>query len=297
MSTNDEFSLEQSEDLIAKLKSGAPSEFEQLRSTLNLLAHVPELPPTSIPPVLPSGISQPVPILPVKSSKPRRTIVTSIMIAGLFASASLAAAAVTGIGPSAIVNVGHQAARFVKGVVGGVTRVVTGNPSSTEQNQAASPQVPAAIPSLSPAPTSGEENNQSDSEHQAPIIPALTNLFPPTSTESNSSHENDSQKPNTSQDSPSPSHDSSNSSNESSDSSHENQSPSVEDSPTATPKGEKEHSDGGNQKRPSAIPSVQPSEDNSDENSVPTPLAQPSPDPSDQPVPSPSPTDQPSEDG
>jgi len=282
MSMNDDFSLEQSEELIANLKSGAPSEFEQLRSTLNLLAHVPELPPTSIPPVLPSGISQPVPVLPVKSSKPRRTIVTSVMIAGLFASASLAAAAVTGIGPAAIVNVGHQAAKFVKGVVGGVTHVVTGNPSDTAQNQAGGPQVPLAIPAVSPAPTSQEENNQSDSEKFAVIIPALSNLFPPVSTESNS-HENDSQKPN---------------------SSHESQGPKTEDSPSAIPGGEKEQTNSEDQKQPSTHPSGKPTSDATDEDSngpTPAPSAEPSstptPEASSEPsIPSPSPTDQSSQD-
>lgn len=276
MSMNDDFSLEQSEELIANLKSGAPSEFEQLRSTLNLLAHVPEMPPTSIPPVLPSSISQPVPLLSVKSSKPRRTIVTSVMIAGLFASASLAAAAVTGMGPAAIVNVGHQAAKFVKGVVGGVTHVVTGNPSDTTQNQAANPLAPLAVPS--PALTSEEGDDQSDSEKSALVIPALSILFPPVSTESNS-HENDSQKPR---------------------SSHESQGPKAEDSPSAIPGGEKEQTNGEDQKQPSAHPSAKPTSDATDEDSdgsTPAPTAKPSfkptPEQSSEPsIPSPSPTDQ-----
>lgn len=292
MSSDKDFSLENSEELIANLKSGKPSEFEHLRSALSLLAHVNELPPTSIPQVLPSSIAQPVPVLPAKSSRPRRTIVTSIMVTGLFASASLAAAAVTGIGPAAIVNVGHQAAKLVKVVVGGVTNVVTGNPSTTAKSQAESALTPLPIPSVSPAPSLTEENDESESEHPTPIIPALTNLFPPSSHESDSSHENDSQKPNSSKDTSS--HESSD---ENSNSSHDSQSPSVEDSPTSTPKGEKEHTNGENQKRPSALPSVKPSEDNSDEDSPsPIPLVEPSTGPSDQPVPTPSPSDQPSED-
>ncbi len=283
MNNNGEFSLEDSEELIANLKSGKPSDFEQLRSALNLVAHVTELPPTSIPPVLPSGITQPIPVIPVKPSNTRRSIVTSVIVVGMFASASLAAAAVTGIGPAAIVNVGHQAARLVKGVVGGVAHVVTGNPSDIAQNQAANQLASLPNPSLPPAPSDAEENDQSESEHQTPIIPALTNLFPPASTES-SSHENDPQKPDTSD--------------ENSNSSQESQSPSVEDSPTPTQNGQKEHSNEENKKRPSGLPSVKPSEDNSDENaSTPTPVAQPSPETtSDQPEPTPSPSDQSSED-
>lgn len=283
MNNNGEFSLEDSEELIANLKSGKPSDFEQLRSALNLVAHVTELPPTSIPPVLPSGITQPIPVIPVKPSNTRRSIVTSVIVVGMFASASLAAAAVTGIGPAAIVNVGHEAARLVKGVVGGVARVVTGNPSDIAQNQAANQLASLPNPSLPPTPSDAEENDQSESEHQTPIIPALTILFPPASTES-SSHENDPQKPEASD--------------ENSNSSHESQSPSVEDSPTPTQNGQKEHSNEENKKRPSGLPSVKPSEDNSDENApTPTPVAQPSPETtSDQPEPTPSPSDQSSED-
>jgi len=296
MSNKEEFSLENSEELLANLKAGGHSDFEQLRSTLNLLGHVTELPPTSTPPVLPSEIAQPVPLLPMKSTKPRRTIVTSVIVTGILASASLAAAAVTGVGPAPIVNIAHQTAKFVKGVAGAVSHIVTGNPSDTAQNQATSTANPLPIPSPSPAPPNADENNQSDSEHLPLIIPAITNLFPPVSPESNS-HENNSQKPNTSQESPSSSHESPNSSNENSDSSHDNQVTKVEDSPTATPKGDKEHSSGENQKRPSAIPSVKPSEDNSDENApAPTPLDRASPNSSsDQPIPSPSPSDQSSE--
>lgn len=285
MSNNGDFSLDDSEELIANLNSGKPSEFEQLRSALNLVAHVSELPPTSIPPVLPSGITQPIPVIPVKPANPRRTIVTSVIVMGMFASASLAAAAVTGIGPAVIVNAGHQAARLVKGVVGGVAQVVTGNPSDVAQNQATGPSTSLPNPALTPAPTNAEEDNQSDSEHLTTVIPALTNIFPPAPTES-SSHENESQKPDTSDDN--------------SNNSSVIQTPSVEDSATPTPKGEKEHSAEDNKKRPSAQPSSKPSEDNSDENApapTATPEVQPSPDgTSDQPTPTPSPSDQSSED-
>lgn len=251
MSKTGEFSEEQSEELISHLKSGDHSEFEQLRSALNLLAHVTVLPPTSIPPVLPSSISQPVPLLPVKSSKPRRTAVTSIMVTGLFASASLAAAAVTGIGPAAIVNVGHEAAKFVKGVVSGVAHVVASNPSDATRNQTASSQIPLAIPS--PTLASDEGNNQSDSEKFALVIPPLSNLFPPVSTESNS-HENDSQKTN---------------------SSHETQGPNAKDSPPAKSEGNKEPTNNENQNQPSSRPSEKPRPEPSPEQPTAEPSAEP----------------------
>jgi len=182
MSNFEDFSLEQSEELIAKLKSGAPSEFEQLRSTLNLLAHVNELPPTAIPPVLPSGITQPVPVLPVKSTKPRRTIVTSVIVTGMLASASLAAAAVTGIGPAPIVNIGHQTAKFVKSVVGAVSNAVTGN-SSVASAESANPQLPGVTPAPTPTDNSSNTNNdQSNSENTPLPIAPIQNLLPPAAT-------------------------------------------------------------------------------------------------------------------
>ena len=182
MNTNGEFSEEQSEYVISHLKSGGSSEFEQLRSALNLLAHVTELPPTSIPPVLPSGITQPIPLLPVKSSKPRRTVVTSAIVIGILASASLAAAAVTGIGPAPIVNIGHQTAKFVKGVAGALSHVVTGGQAESVENRPNSPQ----IPGLTPAPTSGDEsssnnannNEGSDGESKVPLPPIPNALTP-----------------------------------------------------------------------------------------------------------------------
>lgn len=276
MSINDDFSLEQSEELIANLKSGKPSEFEQLRSTLSLLAHVPELPPTSIPPVLPSTISQPVPVLPVKSAKPRRTIVTSIMVVGLFASASLAAAAVTGIGPAVIVNAGHQAARLVKGVVSGVAQVVTGNAADATQEQASPSQVLGANPSESLAPFAQEDANPSDSQLSPLAIPLLGNLLPPVSTAlfppvPTTSNENDS---------------------ENSNSSRPIQGPTVEVSPP-----EATQSPNENQDQSSPQPSEQPTPDPSDEPST-DPSSEATPESTDQPtpdasVPSPDETDTP----
>lgn len=257
MSNNGEFSLEQSEELIAHLKSGAPSEFEQLRSTLSLLAHVPELPPTSIPPVLPSGISQPVPLLPVKSTKPRRTIVTSVIVTGMFASASLAAAAVTGIGPTPIVNIGHQTAKFVKGVAGAVSHVVTGSNTDTVENQSVVPQVPNLTPSLTGNEDSSKNNEESDSEILRLPIPPLLNPLTPEAKKSNNGKSNE---------------------NEGSKTPHDVQSPHPEDSPRAiiSPltivSGEKEHTESESQKTPDPsitlkLPSVLPSSDSSDQSS------------------------------
>lgn len=267
-----EFSLEQSEELIAHLKSGAHSEFEQLRSALNLLAHVPEISPVATPPILPSSVTQPVPVVPIKSSNPRRTIVTSIVVMGLFATGSLAAAAVTGVGPSIFVNAGHSAAKFVKSVVGGVGHVVTGNNSDSNQNQASNPVNLGVSTTILPTPTSNsnsnEESNQDNSDQTSLILPLISNLIPPLSNSiltNSGSHENESQKPN---------------------SSHETQAPTSEDSNQTAPKVEKSQppSEDQNQSEshpvvlptpePSALPSVEPStEPTSEPQSQPTPEA------------------------
>ena len=266
MSKSDDFSLEQSEELLANLKSGAPSEFEQLRSALNLLGHVTELPRTSIPPLLPSGISQPVPIIAVKSIKSRRTIITSVIVTGILASASLAAAAVTGIGPAPIVNIGHQTAKFVKGVAGAVTHVVTGGNSNARGNQPEAPRVPG----MTPAPTNGDNsssdggtnaNNESDSGSlnlQIPLIPnALTSEAKKSSDSKGGNGKSDG--------------------NNGSNTSHESQSPNSQDSLSVTlppspiasfslsTNGEKEHTNSGSHSTPLQAPTALPSPNPSDQ--------------------------------
>lgn len=273
MSNNGEFSEEQSEELISHLNSGGPTEFEHLRSALNLLAHVTELPPTSIPPVLPSGITQPIPLLPVKSTKPRRTVVTSVIVVGILASASLAAAAVTGIGPAPIVNIGHQTAKFVKGVAGAVSDVVTGGNAQPVENQSTTPQVPG----LTPAPTGGEDsssnNNEGSDDGSLNIpFPPIPNVLTPEAKHSSEGKDGNSKDGK------------SGSGKEGKSSSDESQSSNSEDSssiiispiltPAPSPKAEKEHTDSEGQKTPesskttrlpTAFPSPSSSEQSSDD--------------------------------
>lgn len=273
MSSNGEFSEEQSEDLISHLKSGGPSEFEQLRSTLNLLAHVTELPPTWLPPVLPSGITQPIPLLPARSTKPRRTIVTSVIVVGMFASVSLAAAAVTGIGPAPIVNIGHQTAKFVKGVAGAVGHVVTGGNAETVQRKPTAPQ----IPGLTPAPTGGdnapsenpESTDNTDNESTQVPIPAIPNALTPeakkTSEEKGAENKDSQSKESNSKEN---------------EGSHQSKTPRPENSPTvissppAIPSGETENNDSEGNKTPvpsqtlslpTALPSPNSNDDSSDD--------------------------------
>ncbi|MDP1720487.1 MAG: hypothetical protein Q8L08_05775 [Candidatus Nanopelagicaceae bacterium] len=162
MNEDKDFSLEDSEELINNLKSNAAPELEKLRSTLNLLSHVHELSPISSPPVLPSEIGQPVRLLTGKTSHTRRTVITSILSVGILASASLAAAAVTGRGPAPIVSAGHQSAKLVKTVAGAISNAVTGK----HDEPPAKPSPAMSNPSILPG---GEEENESDvqkdSEH------------------------------------------------------------------------------------------------------------------------------------
>ncbi|MFA5918401.1 MAG: hypothetical protein WC800_02530 [Candidatus Nanopelagicaceae bacterium] len=155
MNNDKDFSLDDSEALISNLKSSAAPELERLRSTLNLLSHVHELSPTSSPPVLPSEIGQPVQLLTRNPSKTRRTMITSILSVGILASASLAAAAVTGRGPAPIVNAGHQSAKLVKAVAGAISDAVTGGNDETP----AKPSPATSNPSLLPG---SEDENESD---------------------------------------------------------------------------------------------------------------------------------------
>lgn len=272
MSNNVELSEELSEELVSHLKSGGPSEFEHLRSALNLLAHVTQLPPTSIPPVLPSGIAQPIPLLPVKSTKPRRTVVTSAIVVAILASASLAAAAVTGIGPAPIVIIGHQTAKFVKGVAGAVSHVVTGGNAESADNRA--PQ----IPGLTPAPTGGEDSSSNDSNDNAGsdhgllhvLIPPIPNALTSEAKQSNEGKETSSKDGK------------SGSGKEGKSNSHESQSPNSDESlsatflliatPTSSPKGEKEHTDSEARQTPdpsrtTRLPTAMPSPNSSDQSS------------------------------
>lgn len=157
MTEDKNFSLEDSEELINNLKTNAAPELEKLRSTLNLLSHVHELSPMSSPPVLPSEIGQPVQLLTRRTSHRRRSVITSILSVGILASASLAAAAVTGRGPAPIVNAGHQSAKLVKAVAGAISDAVTGGHDETP----AKPSPAMSNPSLLPG---GEDENESDDQ-------------------------------------------------------------------------------------------------------------------------------------
>ena len=273
MNGNGDFSLEDSEALIANLKSGKPSEFEQLRSALNLVAHVTELPPTSIPPVLPSGITQPIPVVPVKPANPRRTIVTSVIAFGMFASASLAAAAVTGIGPTPIVDIGHKTAKFVKGVAGAVSNVVTGGQAVTTETIPPAPTVPRITPSPNgsgePLADNSGSSDESNSESLSVTIPQLPN---PLSTESKKRDENKEGKSHEAKSNEVKSNEVK--SNEDQSSNQENPTPSpLSVIPTPTIKIENQHSESDGQKSletsktptlPTALPSPDQSDDSSD---------------------------------
>jgi len=154
------FSIEQSEELIAQLKTESTTEFEQLRKTLQLLGQVPELSQGMVPPVLPSNINQTVVDFTRKTSKSHRTILTSLIAAGIIASATLTAAAVTGRGPAPIVAAAHHTAKFMKDIVGTVTHAVSGgnsNPAPESNNQDEQSAV------ASPTTSSSGDNNDGNS--------------------------------------------------------------------------------------------------------------------------------------
>lgn len=160
MNEDKDFSLEDSEELINNLKMAAAPDLEKLRSTLNLLSHVHELSPVSSPPILPSEIGRPVQLLARRTSHTRRSVITSILSIGILASASLAAAAVTGRGPAPIVSAGHQSAKLVKAVAGAISDAVTGR----HDESPAKPSPAMNNPSLLPG---GEDENESDDQEDS----------------------------------------------------------------------------------------------------------------------------------
>ena len=173
MTERQPFSIEQSEELIAQLKTEMSTEFEQLRKTLKLLGQVPELSQGMVPPALPSTVNQSVVSIARKSSQSHRTVMTSIIAAGILVSATLTAAAVTGRGPAPIVAAAHSTAKFVKEVVGTVTSVITGNTFSAPTDTTdVTPQ--PVVPSVAPTPSSEVSNDNSEST-QIPIVIAPEN--------------------------------------------------------------------------------------------------------------------------
>lgn len=180
MSEKDDFSIEDSEELINHLKKGDTSQLPHLQSTLRLLARVPELSHSSVPPILPSEIGQSVRQIS-KTSKSHRTIITSILAAGILTSASLAAAAVTGRGPAPIVAAAHESAKLIGAVAGAVSKVLTGNNSDSPQDEPDD-----STPSIGKPSTSPEENNEtqksdeqnSGSDDESKGLTPIASLYP-----------------------------------------------------------------------------------------------------------------------
>ncbi|MCX6430223.1 MAG: hypothetical protein NTX12_04505 [Actinobacteria bacterium] len=191
MSFDEEFSVEQSEELIAQLKTSAPSGFTQLHSTLNLLSHVSELSPVAMPPLLPSAVDLPVETISARRPRAHGPAITSLIVTAVLASASFAAAGVTGRGPAVIVEAAQKSGEIVANVVGSVGNTLTGNSGSsktttgTENRNSTVPVVPGTsesvnapavnqgsrippIPQVSQSTSSdstSEDNNQSESDH------------------------------------------------------------------------------------------------------------------------------------
>ena len=152
---NESFSIQDSEELIARLKDGGASTDGPLHAALQTLSHVDDLPKSAVPPVLPSGIKELIYKMPAEFSK-TRTAVVSLIATALVASATLTAAAVTNTGPAPLVRVAHETAKFVKEVAGVVTKAVTGSSATPTQTPTPTPtpaQTESSTPTPTPAPT------------------------------------------------------------------------------------------------------------------------------------------------
>ena len=126
MSNFEKFSMEQSEELIAQLKTNSPSGFTQLHSSLKLLSHVSAPSPVAMPPLLPSAVDQPIESITLLRPRAHRSVITSLIITAVLASASFAAAGVTGRGPAVIVEAAQKSGEIVSTVVGTIGKTLTG---------------------------------------------------------------------------------------------------------------------------------------------------------------------------
>ncbi len=174
MSNFEDFSMEQSEELIAQLKTNSPSGFTQLHSSLKLLSHVSELSPVAMPPVLPSAVEQPIESITLHRPRTHRSAITSLIVTAVLASASFAAAGVTGRGPAVIVDAAKKSGEIVANVIGTVGNTLTGNsdkpsaPSGIEKKSSvptspnsSAPNRPSINPQTQQSPTpSSDENDQ-----------------------------------------------------------------------------------------------------------------------------------------
>lgn len=165
MNNSEDFTMEQSEELIAQLKTNSPSGFTQLHSSLKLLSHVSELSPVAMPPLLPSAVDQPIESITLRRPRTYRPAITSLIVTAVLASASFAAAGVTGRGPAVIVEAAKKSGEIVANVVGTVGNTLTGNndqpsaPSGTE-NSHSIPKSPGAVGPSGPAITPSSQEDQ-----------------------------------------------------------------------------------------------------------------------------------------
>ena len=171
---NESFSIEDSEELITRLKEGDSFPAGPLHAALQTLSHVDDLPKSAVPPVLPSGIKELIYKMPIEFSK-TRTAVVSLIATALVASATLTAAAVTNTGPAPLVRVAHETAKFVKEVAGVVTKAVTG--SSATQGSTPTP-TPTQTESSTPTPTPTQTQSSTPTPTHSATTPVAAAVVP-----------------------------------------------------------------------------------------------------------------------
>lgn len=188
--------MEQSEELIAQLKTNSPSGFTQLHSSLKLLSHVSALSPVAMPPLLPSAVDQPIESITLLRPRAHRSVITSLIITAVLASASFAAAGVTGRGPAVIVEAAQKSGEIVSTVVGTVVGTV-GN-TLTGNNDDAKPPIGIVKSASSDAEpvNSGPEGSVSSPEgEQIPSSNDSSHGGDQNSSQSSSEDANNSERP------------------------------------------------------------------------------------------------------
>ena len=161
----EDFSMEQSEELIAQLKTNSLSGFTQLHTSLKLLSHVSELSPVAMPPVLPSAVDQPIESITLRRPRAHRSAITSLLVTAVLASASFAAAGVTGRGPAVIVEAAQKSGEIVAKVVGTVGNTLTGN---NDQSSSSGTENGNSAPGKPVTSTATDSSKNAESQQDSP---------------------------------------------------------------------------------------------------------------------------------
>lgn len=152
---NKDLDMEASENLIANFKSINSGPNADLAAALRALSKIDEVDSASKPDFYPSDAEY-VEVIKFRSRRAaRRTITTSIFVTGFAISATLGAAALTGVGPKPVINFAKKTISIVKEAATNVANVLINSDQAPIQDSPTSEVVPEkpAISNPDPAQT------------------------------------------------------------------------------------------------------------------------------------------------